>query len=98
MPALAGLDQVKLSPSRRLRALRTGTPTKRRGTNPEQLVAAGWSSCFESATNLAARKEKIILPADVAIDADVDLHPGDRGYFLRVHLNICLQGIERVGP
>ena len=26
------------------------------GTNPEQLFAAGWSACFESAIGLAARK------------------------------------------
>ena len=42
-------------------------------TNPE-LFAAGWSACFESAISVAARKMRITLPADVAIDADVDLH------------------------
>ena len=50
------------------------------GTNPEQLFAAGWSACFESAIGLAARKHKIALPADLAIDAEVDLHSADRGY------------------
>jgi osmotically inducible protein OsmC len=37
------------------------------GTNPEQLLAAGWSACFESAMGIAARKKKITLPADLAI-------------------------------
>jgi Ohr subfamily peroxiredoxin len=39
------------------------------GTNPEQLFAAGWSACFESAIALAAHKRKIMLPADMTIDA-----------------------------
>src|SRR4029077_15750653 len=53
------------------------------GTNPEQLFAAGWSACFESAIGLAARKRKIGLPADLAIDAEVDLHLADGGYYPR---------------
>ena len=65
------------------------------GTNPEQLVAAGWSACFESAINLAARKKKITLPADVSIDAEVDLCLGDGGYFISARLKISLPGIER---
>jgi len=65
------------------------------GTNPEQLFAAGWSACFESAIGLAARKRKIALPADVAIDAEVDLHLADSGYFLSTRLNISLPGIDR---
>jgi osmotically inducible protein OsmC len=65
------------------------------GTNPEQLLAAGWSVCFESAMGIAARKKKIGLPADLAIDAEVDLNLGDGGYFLRVRLNVSLPGVDR---
>jgi lipoyl-dependent peroxiredoxin len=65
------------------------------GTNPEQLFAAGWSACFESAIGLAARKRKITLPADVAIDAEVDLDIADGDYFLRTRLNVSLPGVER---
>lgn len=65
------------------------------GTNPEQLFAAGWSACFESAIGLAARKRKIALPADLAIDAEVDLHLADGGYFLSARLNISLPGLAR---
>ena len=32
------------------------------GTNPEQLFAAGWSACFESALGVAARKRKRLIP------------------------------------
>jgi lipoyl-dependent peroxiredoxin len=65
------------------------------GTNLEQLFAAGWSACFESAIGLAARKHKIALPADLAIDAEVDLHSAEDGYFLSARLNVSLPGIER---
>src|SRR5271155_2926084 len=65
------------------------------GTNPEQLFAAGWSACFESAIGLVARKRKITLPADVAIDAEVDLNLADGGYFLGARLNVSLPGVER---
>ena len=33
------------------------------GTNPEQLFAAGWSACFQSAMELVAHKMKVALPA-----------------------------------
>jgi osmotically inducible protein OsmC len=76
--------------------IRLSTPGSARiGTNPEQLFAAGWSACFESAIALAARKMKITLPADLAIDAEVDLNLADGGYFLRTRLNISLPGVER---
>src|SRR5262245_38546972 len=65
------------------------------GTNPEQLFAAGWSACFESAMGVAARKRKITLPGNLAIDAEVDLNLVDGGYFLSARLNVSLPGLER---
>lgn len=65
------------------------------GTNPEQLMAAGWSACFESAMALEARKAKIALPPDLAVDAEIDLNLGVDGYFLRARLNISLLGLDR---
>ena len=65
------------------------------GTNPEQLFAAGWSACLEVTMGLAARKMKIALPADTAIDAEVDLCLTDGAYFLQARLNVRLPGLER---
>lgn len=65
------------------------------GTNPEQLLAAGWAACFEGAMGLAARKMKITLPPETAIDAEVDLCLVDGAYFLQARLNISLPGLER---
>jgi lipoyl-dependent peroxiredoxin len=74
--------------------VRLSTPGSARiGTNPEQLFAAGWSACFASAIALAARNRKITLPADLAIDAEVDLNLVDGGYVLRTRLNVSLPGV-----
>jgi osmotically inducible protein OsmC len=44
---------------------------------------------------IAARKMKIALPADLAVDAEVDLNLADSGYFLRARLNVSLPGVDR---
>jgi Ohr subfamily peroxiredoxin len=65
------------------------------GTNPEQLFAAGWSACFIGAMEFAARAMKIALPADTAVDAEVDLGSTGGAYFLQARLNVRLPGLER---
>lgn len=64
------------------------------GTNPEQLFAAGWSACFEGAMGLIARRMKITLPQDTAIDAEVDLCLTGGDFFIQARLNITLPGLE----
>lgn len=44
---------------------------------------------------LAARKRKIALPDDLAIDAEVDLGTAGDQYFLQARLNISLPGMAR---
>src|SRR3984957_15043697 len=76
--------------------VRLASPASARiGTNPEQLFAAGWSACFESAMGLVAGKKKIALPADLAIDAEVDLNLADGGYFLSARLKVSAPGVAR---
>jgi osmotically inducible protein OsmC len=65
------------------------------GTNPEQLFAAGWSACFEGAMGIGARKMRITLPEDTAIDAEVDLCSDKGGFFLQARLNVTVPGMER---
>ena len=64
------------------------------GTNPEQLFAAGWSACFEGAMAIAARAKGVTLPAEVAIDAEVELRHGDDGYSLAARLNVSVPGVD----
>ena len=90
-----GRDGASQSSDGRL-DLKLSTPgTAGKGTNPEQLFAAGWSACFEGAMARAAQQLKIALPADVAIDAEVDLNIDDGGFFLRARLNVSSPGVER---
>ena len=64
------------------------------GTNPEQLLAAGWSASFASAILIAARKADVELPTKISIDAEVDLNLGDSGYFVSTRFNVRLPGLE----
>jgi Ohr subfamily peroxiredoxin len=63
------------------------------GSNPEQLLAAGWSACFIGAIGKAAAALKVTLPRDVAVDAEVDLGTAGSAYFLRARLNVSLPGV-----
>lgn len=65
------------------------------GTNPEQLLAAGWSACFESAIELLARKRKVSLPKTVSVDTEVDLSLVDGAYTLAARLAVDLPEVPR---
>ena len=76
--------------------IRLSTPRSARiGTNPEQLIAAGWSTCFQSAIALAARKRKVDLAAETSIVAEIDLNMLQGEYSLSARLHVSLPGIER---
>ena len=68
-----------------------GTPGN--GTNPEQLFAAGWSACFEGAMGIVASKMKVALPAETAVDAEVDLCTDGASFHLQARLNVSLPGL-----
>ncbi len=70
-----------------------GTPGA--GTNPEQLFAAGWSACFLSAIKIVAGKMKVALPADPAIDVEVDLGTAHGVFGLAARLNVTLPGMDQ---
>ena len=69
--------------------------SNRPGTNPEQLFAVGWSACFMGAMGLAAKARGVALPADVAVDAEVDLGITDGTFSLRARLNVHVPGLNR---
>ncbi len=64
------------------------------GTNPEQLFAAGYSACFIGAMKAVAGRQKVTLPQDVAIDAEVDLGPVGQAFGIAVRLNVSLPGMD----
>ena len=75
--------------------LKTTPPGMGSGTNPEQLFAAGWSTCFFSAIKLAAAQKKIRISPEAAIDAEVDLfNDGGADYSLKARFNVHLPGVD----
>jgi osmotically inducible protein OsmC len=65
------------------------------GTNPEQLFAAGYSACFIGALRAVGGAMKLTIPADVAIDAEVDLGPTPGAYGIAVRMTVHLPGMPR---
>jgi len=67
------------------------------GTNPEQLFAAGYASCFHGALMLLAAKNGIELK-DATVDASVTFgrDPVDGLYNLTANIRVHLPGVERV--
>ena len=64
------------------------------GTNPEQLFAVGFASCFESALGVIARREKAEV-GDVSIDSKVSLFPAeDRSFNIAAELHVSLPQVD----
>lgn len=75
-----------------------GIPTELGGpggkTNPEQLFAVGYASCFESALGTVARRAKVET-GETSIDSKVNLFSNPDGSFgLSVELHVTLPGLE----
>ncbi|MFN7121896.1 MAG: organic hydroperoxide resistance protein [Hydrogenophaga sp.] len=83
-----GMLDVKLSPPKAMGG--SGA-----ATNPEQLFAAGYSACFMGAMKHVAGMKKIVVPADAAIDAEVDIGPIPAGFGIAARLNVSLPGMDR---
>ncbi len=64
-------------------------------TNPEQLFAAGYAACFESAMRFIAGKQKLSLQ-DASVTATVSLHTNAQGGFvLGVSLAAETKGLDQ---
>ncbi|HJP78684.1 MAG TPA: organic hydroperoxide resistance protein [Pseudonocardiaceae bacterium] len=63
-------------------------------TNPEQLFAAGWSSCFIGATKRAAAARKI-TPQDLAVIAEITLHHENDDFWLSAVLHLEVGGVDQ---
>lgn len=65
------------------------------GTNPEQLFAAGYSACFIGAMKAVAARQKVTLPQDLSVDAEVDLGPVGTAFGIAVRMTIHLPGMDK---
>lgn len=90
-----GRDGASRTDDGRLDVKLSSPGTSGTGTNPEQLFAAGYSACFIGALKAVGGMQKITIPQDVAVDAEVDLGPITGGYGIAVRLTVHLPGMER---
>ncbi|MEU9610506.1 organic hydroperoxide resistance protein [Streptomyces sp. NPDC048209] len=60
-----------------------------KGTNPEQLFAAGYAACFASAMSSVAREMKVDTK-DVSVTAEVSIGKDDSGFGLAVAMRVEL--------
>ena len=64
-------------------------------SNPEQLFAAGYAACFDSALAVVAGQSKLKL-AGTRVDATVGIGPNDAGgYGLAVKLEVTIPDVPR---
>jgi Ohr subfamily peroxiredoxin len=64
-------------------------------TNPEQLFAAGWASCFHSALKAVAAQQKVTF-SDSAVVAEVQVHTTPEGGFtLAAALHVEFGGLDQ---
>jgi lipoyl-dependent peroxiredoxin len=61
----------------------------------ENLFGVAWSACYLGALGLAASQQKVKLPADAAVDAEIDLGNAGGSFFLQARLNVSLPGVDR---
>ena len=68
------------------------------GTNPEQMFAVGYAACFIGALKYAAKAQKVSLPADTSISADVAFGTrpnGAKGFNIEVAMAISIPGLDK---
>lgn len=64
-------------------------------TNPEQLFAAAYATCFHGAMRLVARNKGVKIPDDATIDAAVSLSPDDTSFAISAVITAHLPGLDQ---
>ena len=90
-----GRDGASRTDDGRLDVTLSSPGTSGSGTNPEQLFAAGYWACFIGAIKAVAGKQKISLPQDLSIDAEVDLGTIPNAYGIAARLKVSLPGMDK---
>ncbi len=64
-------------------------------TNPEQLFAAAYATCFHGAMRLVAKNKGVKVPDDATIDAAVSLSPDDTSFAISAVITAHLPGLDQ---
>ncbi len=64
------------------------------GTNPEQLVAAGWASCFNGALQLTLRNAGVKVEQTPEVNVSMTLNKVEEGFRLAAHIKATVFGVS----
>ncbi|ANY07888.1 organic hydroperoxide resistance protein [Pseudonocardia sp. HH130630-07] len=64
-------------------------------TNPEQLFAAAYASCFHGALRKVAGAKKITVPEEATVTATIGLAPDDVSFVVSAVLTAHLPGLDK---
>lgn len=64
------------------------------GTNPEQLLAAGFAACFHGALNLIASRARSPYESSIQVSVTFGRDPADGLFLLRVDTEVSLPGVD----
>ncbi|WP_370659683.1 OsmC family protein [Massilia polaris] len=59
------------------------------------MFAGAWSACYSAAVGLVAKEKNVVLPANTAIDIEVDLGVTGNAYFLQARINLVAPGLDQ---
>lgn len=61
----------------------------------EQLFAGAWSACYSAAVGIVAKEMKVKLPADTAVEIEVDLGTAGEEYLIQARLTFIAPGLSQ---
>ena len=65
------------------------------GTNPEQLVSAGWAACFNGALQLIIKQAGHKLDKTPEVTIETSLHKDGEGFRLSAKISATIFGLEQ---
>lgn len=66
-----------------------------KGSNPEQLFAAGYAACYDGALNLMASKQKKEIDSEITAEVSLMEDSEDKGVKIGVVLNVEVKGVTQ---
>lgn len=65
------------------------------GTNPEQLVGAGWAACFNGAVHAILDQEKISVPRDPEVEVLATINKSDSGMVITADITATFFDLDQ---
>lgn len=64
-------------------------------TNPEQLFAAAYATCFHGALRLVAKNKGVTVPDEATVDAAIGIGPDDTSFAVSAVITAHLPGLDQ---